>query len=278
MASSGAYPLSLLGSLPPPPPHTSLGTHIATHVTDNGRIQSLLACLCTSPRPALWSPDLHRPPLDHNMLRAAVAGFSLPVSSRARPLAPSDRVMVVLPTGPENALALMAISAYYTAAPVNASCTADELRDDARRLRARAIVTTRDTIERLDLWSRHARDKLEVIFLDFRLSGPAGLFDMAVLDGGTIVAPPRTHKAHHPTPNGLADIALVLHTSGTSGTKKVVPYTLRHLIVGTCCVVDSWQLKPDSVNSAYAFAVGSQLQGPPLPHPTIQVLTNLALQ
>lgn len=249
MASSGAYPLALLASLPPRAPTTSLGDHLAAHVTDNGRITTLLDCLCTSPRPALWSPDLHRPPLDHNMLRSAISNFRLPVSPRARPLKQGDRVIVALPTGPENALALMAISSFYTAAPVNAACTADELRDDAQRLRARAIVTTRDVIERLDLWSRHARDGLEIIFLDFRLTGPAGLFDLAILDGDNIVAPPSARSQSRPRPNRLQDVALVLHTSGTSGTKKVVPYTLRHLIVGTCCVVDSWQLKPDFVNS-----------------------------
>ena len=45
------------------------------------------------------------------------------------------------------------------------------------------------------------------------------------------------------------DQSLVLHTSGTSGKKKVVPYTLRSLIVGTCAVALSWDLKPSDVNS-----------------------------
>ncbi|KAJ7869391.1 AMP-dependent synthetase and ligase [Mycena leptocephala] len=38
------------------------------------------------------------------------------------------------------------------------------------------------------------------------------------------------------TLHGLTDQSLILHTSGTSGKKKVVPYTLLSLIVGTCAV------------------------------------------
>ena len=44
------------------------------------------------------------------------------------------------------------------------------------------------------------------------------------------------------------DVALVLHTSGTSGKKKVVPYTLEQLVVGAACVAESWRLAPEDVN------------------------------
>lgn len=49
-------------------------------------------------------------------------------------------------------------------------------------------------------------------------------------------------------PHLLTDRSLILHTSGTSGKKKVVPYTLLSLIVGTCAVVTSWDLRPTDVN------------------------------
>ncbi|EEB86796.1 hypothetical protein MPER_16114, partial [Moniliophthora perniciosa FA553] len=55
--------------------------------------------------------------------------------------------------------------------------------------------------------------------------------------------------SHTPThPHTLDDLSLVLHTSGTSGKKKVVPYTLRSLIVGTWAVVHSWDLQMTDVN------------------------------
>lgn len=256
--------LPLLHHLPQRTPTASLGGHIAAHLTDGpAGLRTLLDCLPDGPRPALHSPDPDRPPLDYATLRRTLASFRLPTSKRAlsRPLRSGDRVLVALPTGPENALILLAIAAYYTAAPVNAACTADEARDDARRLGARAIVTTREAIERLHLAALYA-DGIEIILVDFRHMGPAGLFDLAVMDGPHIVTPPTVHPAHAPQPNALMDQALVLHTSGTSGTKKVVPYTLRHLIVGTCCVVHSWKLAPDSVNSTFPAPSSTQAPRP----------------
>lgn len=40
----------------------------------------------------------------------------------------------------------------------------------------------------------------------------------------------------------MAMQVLVLFTSGTSGTKKLVPYTLESLIVGAGCIIQSWDL------------------------------------
>jgi len=90
--------------------------------------------------------------------------------------------MVVLHTGPENALALLALARYHTCTAVNVSCTAAELVDDAKRLRAKAIVTTCESEERLELL--FLRDKLgcEIIYVEPRSSCPAGLFDMSLLN------------------------------------------------------------------------------------------------
>jgi acyl-coenzyme A synthetase/AMP-(fatty) acid ligase len=153
--------------------------------------------------------------------------------------------MVVLPTGPENALALLALASYHTCAPVNVSCTAAELLDDARRLNAKAIVTTRDAEARFEL--RALRDALacEVVFVEPRTSGTCGIFDMVVLGAEQMQVQGSPSTLH-----GLKDQSLILHTSGTSGKKKVVPYTLLSLIVGTCAVVESWDLRPSDVNCA----------------------------
>ncbi|KAJ3142503.1 hypothetical protein HK100_002569 [Physocladia obscura] len=42
---------------------------------------------------------------------------------------------------------------------------------------------------------------------------------------------------------GPDDVAMILRTSGTSGNKKTVPYTLKTLIVGARCVADTWALE-----------------------------------
>jgi acyl-coenzyme A synthetase/AMP-(fatty) acid ligase len=151
--------------------------------------------------------------------------------------------MIVLPTGPENALALLALASYHTCAPVNASCTAAELLDDAHRLNAKAIVTTRDAEARLELRALQEALSCEVVFVEPRTSGTCGIFDMDVMGAEQMQVQGAPSTLH-----GLTDQSLILHTSGTSGKKKVVPYTLLSLIVGTCAVVESWDLRPSDVN------------------------------
>ncbi|EIN09770.1 acetyl-CoA synthetase-like protein [Punctularia strigosozonata HHB-11173 SS5] len=239
-----SVPLAFIHSLPAPPSGISLGDQLAELVTDAGRVETFLDCLPSTSQPALWYPDPQRPPLTHADLREFVSHFALPVSDPSKRLGPNDRVMIALPTGCENAVALIALATYHTCAPVNASCTAAELREDAERLGVRAVVTTRDAAERLEL--RELREHLgcEIIYVEHHLGGPVGLFDMVVdnADGSFGVTLPPSK------PHGLYDQSLVLHTSGTSGKKKVVPYALRSIIIGTLAVVKSWDLRESDVN------------------------------
>ncbi len=54
--------------------------------------------------------------------------------------------------------------------------------------------------------------------------------------------------AGSPLPSSPQDHVLVLFTSGTSGNKKIVPYTLETIVIGAVCVAASWCLSPDDVN------------------------------
>jgi acyl-CoA synthetase (AMP-forming)/AMP-acid ligase II len=111
-------------------------------------------------------------------------------------------------------------------------------------------VTTPDAEQRLEL--HHLRHRLgcEIIYLTPKQSGPAGLFDLSLINqlASKVESYPEAPPARL---HGLNDCSLILHTSGTSGKKKVVPYTLRSLIIGTLAVVKSWNLRPDDVNSKY---------------------------
>ncbi|KAJ7367145.1 acetyl-CoA synthetase-like protein [Mycena albidolilacea] len=235
-------PLTFLRGLQFPNPGYSLGDLLAETIV-NSRITTLLDCLPSTLSPALYSPDLSRRPLLHDTLRYFVQHFVLPHSASHDPLGPNDRVMIVLPTGPENALALLCLASYHTCAPVNASCTAAELLDDARRLNAKAIVTTRDVEERLELRRLVAELGCEIIYIASRTSDPCGLFDMDTMDEALAQVPSHPTKLH-----GLSDQSLILHTSGTSGKKKVVPYSLLALIVGTSGVIESWDLQEYDIN------------------------------
>jgi acyl-coenzyme A synthetase/AMP-(fatty) acid ligase len=237
--------LDLLNSTPVAEAGTSLGDAIATSIDNAHHIETLLDCLGSSARPALYSSNTERPPLLHDDLRVFVQHFALPYSE-GRQMGPNDRVMLLLETGPENALALLSIATYYTCAPVNVNCTAAELQDDAMHLNAKCIVTTKDTHARLKLGQLRAEIGCDIVFIVPRSHGPAGLFDMELLGDRPLIQ--RSSDLH-----GLSDFSLVLHTSGTSGKKKIVRYTLRSLIIGTCCVIASWALRPTDVNCELIF-------------------------
>lgn len=238
-----SIPLEFAGSLPPIPGGLSLGDHVAEHVIDSGRAPTFLSCMPTTTQPAIYSPDTTREPLRHYMIHDFISKFALPTSGT--PLGPNDRIMVALPTTPENGLALLALASYHTTAPVNATCTASELFEDAERLGAKAVFSTEDAEDRLELRNLQQKLGCEVIYLRARSKGPAGLFDMRLMgDPDGLITAGEPSALHT-----LEDQSLVLHTSGTSGKKKVVPYSLRSLIIGTISVVISWDLKEDDVNS-----------------------------
>jgi acyl-coenzyme A synthetase/AMP-(fatty) acid ligase len=139
---------------------------------------------------------------------------------------------------------------------MNASCTAQELLDDGRRLQIKAVVTTADIAHQLEL--DHLRQELgcEIIYLTPNESGPAGLFELAAA-----YQPDREFVSHQGVPpaklHGPNDFSLILHTSGTSGKKKVVPYTLRSLVIGTLAVITSWDLREDDIDSECVQTRGS---------------------
>jgi len=211
---------------------------------------SLLDFLCSETTPALYSPVRSRPALPHAELRHFIANFVLPHSVGRQPLGPNDRVLLMLPASPENAVAMLAVCCYHSCAPVNATCTTTELKDDARRLGAKAILTTREASKRVDLASLQDELQCEVIYLTERSTGPAGLFDLSTSEETSPPMPLRPSRAHT-----LDDISLVLHTSGTSGKKKVVRYTLRTILVGTWSVVHSWALTPSDINCRLFFVI-----------------------
>ena len=234
------------------PKGASLGEHLGDCLSKTD-IRSLVQCLCAGADPAIRSSDLGRPPLSHDDLLAFVSNFVLPHAPDQPPWKRNDRIMVVLPPGPENAVALLALGNYHSCAPVNASCTATELKDDALRLQAKAIITSKDLGKQLELESLQAELNCQIFYIRGRNLGPAGLFDLFMPEDTNAVIPSRPTEAHR-----LGDVSLILHTSGTSGKKKVVRYSLRTLLVGTWCIVHSWDLKPADVNCTLQFFISER--------------------
>src|SRR5205823_4460796 len=121
-----------------------------------------------------------------------------------------DRVALVLPQGPEMAVACLAVAAGATCAPLNPAYSTDEFDFYLTALRPKALLIEQG----MDSPARavaHARD-LRVIELSCRHEAEAGLF--------RLTGEARTHTLSHgfAAPN---DVALVLPTSGTTSRPKI---------------------------------------------------------
>jgi len=150
-----------------------------------------------------------RSPLRYDGLRRQVHAAA--AALRARGVNRNDRVAIVLPNGPEMATSFLAISAAATSAPLNPSYRADEFNFYLTDLDARALVIAAS----LDSPAREAAVSRGIPIVELLPSGSAGEFTF----GGSFGADAPADLA------AAEDVALVLHTSGTTSRPKQVPLT-----------------------------------------------------
>ena len=144
-----------------------------------------------------------------------------------------DRVALVLPNGPEMAAAFIAIASCATTAPLNPGYRAEEFRFYLTDLRANALIVERD----MESPARQvAADlSLPVVELSPDPAGPAGTFTLSEGDGAAAAV------AAAPGPD---DVALILHTSGTTSRPKIVPLTQRNVCTSARNIVQTLELTP----------------------------------
>jgi acyl-CoA synthetase (AMP-forming)/AMP-acid ligase II len=168
-------------------------------------------------------------PLTYGALRAHVARCVRSLNDAG--VGCGDRVAIVLPNGPEMAAAFLSIAAGATSAPLNPAYRADEFEFYLSDLRAKALVVGRGS-QSAAVAVAH---KLGVRVIELVPSDEgAGAFALAV-EGGA-VEPARGAMAE------AGDIALILHTSGTTSRPKIVPLTQANVCASACNVRDTLQL------------------------------------
>ena len=196
--------------------------------------------------PALMAEDGSL--LSHDELRATLA--RLREQMRSLGVGVGDRIAVVLPNGPAAAVAFLAAAVTGCAAPLNPRYRSDELRFYLEDLGARVLITSEsggetaheaagDQVLRLQMHG--SLDALELAFDDRHSGGePApdsirgrnpvtGNSDRAGTSGGIGVP-------------GPDDVALVLHTSGTTSRPKIVPLRQRNLCRSAAGIAESLHL------------------------------------
>ena len=211
--------------------------------------------------PALMAEDGSL--LSHDELRATLA--RLREQMRSLGVGVGDRIAVVLPNGPAAAVAFLAAAVTGCAAPLNPRYRSDELRFYLEDLGARVLITA-------DTGGEAARETAGDGVLKLRMQGTLQSLELVVDpptrapdDPGTGAAPgpddrhsgdrhsggsrnPVTSGSHGANSSGgIAapgpdDVALVLHTSGTTSRPKIVPLRQRNLCRSAAGIADSLHL------------------------------------
>jgi acyl-CoA synthetase (AMP-forming)/AMP-acid ligase II len=171
----------------------------------NAPLNALLASGAAG-APAIRAPG--RPALSYAGLRDLAAATIARLNGIG--IGRNDRVAIVLPNGPEMAAAFIAIGAGATTAPLNPAYRADEFNFYLADLKAKALVVQKGVATE----ARDVAAKLGVTVLELVPGEHAGSF---TLEGGSPA------QAAQPGAAEAGDIALVLHTSGTTARPKIVP-------------------------------------------------------
>jgi len=131
---------------------------------------------------------------------------------------PKDRVAIVLPNGPEMAVAFLAVASVATSAPLNPAYRAEEFEFYLSDLEAKALIVQHGVPSP----ARSVAEKLGIPIYELHAAtdGETGTF---TLEGEPIG---EGHALQLAEPE---DVALVLHTSGTTSRPKQVPLTQANL-------------------------------------------------
>ena len=195
---------------------------------------STLAALLESGRdsaPAIGAPE--RQALTHGELRALCKRTV--DSLNAMGIGRGDRVAMLLPNGPEMAASFIATACGATTAPLNPAYRTEEFEFYLSDLNAKALVILKG-MESPALTVAAARN---IPIVELVPGDKAGDFTLCGTTGAGI-----------PAKGGFAeedDIALVLHTSGTTSRPKIVPLSQINITASAYHIGNTLSLREDDV-------------------------------
>ncbi|MBT8410570.1 MAG: acyl--CoA ligase [Octadecabacter sp.] len=176
--------------------------------------------------PAIGAPD--RGWLSYDGLRG-LAG-SVKTALNGMGIGRGDRVAIVLPNGPEMATAFVTIAQVATTAPLNPAYREEEYDFYLSDLKAKALVVMED----YDGPALAAAQKagMAIVRVCVPEGAPAGAFELQSDATGT-------GDTAAPTAD---DVALILHTSGTTSRPKIVPLLQSNVAASAEHIKDSLEL------------------------------------
>jgi oxalate---CoA ligase len=177
-------------------------------------------------RVAIAAPG--RLPLTFEQLRTQVATTIAALNHAG--IGRGDRVAIVLPNGPEMASAFICVASGATAAPLNPAYRAQEFEFYLTDLKAKALIVASAD----DTPARAVAKKLNVTIIDLHVDSNSMAGSFSLKSDGNVGTPASN--------DGIAtsdDIALILHTSGTTSRPKIVPLTQRNVCASARNVRDT---------------------------------------
>jgi acyl-CoA synthetase (AMP-forming)/AMP-acid ligase II len=178
-----------------------------------------------------------RPPLTYRQLRLQVSKTDAAIEELG--LARNDRVAIVLPNGPEMAVSSVTFACCTTIAPLNPAYTYDEFDFYLNDLNARALVVLQGTDSPAVEAARNRG--MQIVELAFDRTNAAGTFSLNSVSGGSVSETDATGLPQS------EDVALVLHTSGTTSRPKIVPLLHKNLCVSARNIQNTLRLESTDV-------------------------------
>ena len=175
-----------------------------------------------------------RTALDYRGLRAQVAAATAALNAAG--LGRNDRVAIVLPNGPEMATCFLSCASAVTSAPLNPAYRGDEFEFYLDDLQAKALIVERASTSP----AVEAARKLgvQVIELAVAEGAAAGQFSLRA-----VAATPSANGG----PSQPQDVAMVLHTSGTTSRPKRVPLSVANLCASAKQIAGTLQFTPQDI-------------------------------
>jgi acyl-CoA synthetase (AMP-forming)/AMP-acid ligase II len=150
-----------------------------------------------------------------------------------------DRVGLVLPNCPEMATAFVAVAGACTCAPLNMAYRADEFEFYLSDLNAKALIVAQGS----ETPARAVAAKLGIAVIELLAHPERGAGDFELVATAGAPASP----AEQGGPATTDDVALILHTSGTTSRPKIVPLSHRNVCASARNISQTLQLTESDI-------------------------------